>query len=63
FQDFFSGDWAWEQADTIVHDHPDYAGMTFVPIILSSDKTIVLVATSQHDYYPLYLSIGNIHNS
>lgn len=46
-----------------MHDHPDCAGATFVPIILGSDKTTVSVATGQHDYYPLYLLIGNIHNS
>ena len=34
-----------------------------VPIILDSDKTTVTVATGQHDYYPLYLSIGNLHNT
>lgn len=35
----------------------------FVPIILGSDKTTVSVATGQNEYYPLYLSIGNIHNN
>src|SRR5229473_7484518 len=35
----------------------------FVPIILGSDKMTVLVATGQTDYYPLYLSIGNLHNN
>jgi Plavaka transposase len=35
----------------------------FVPIILGSDKTTVSVATGQSDYYPVYLSIGNIHNN
>lgn len=34
-----------------------------VPIILGSDKTTVSVATGQHDYYPLYISIGNVHNN
>lgn len=34
----------------------------FVPIILGSDKTTVSVATGHTEYYPLYLSIGNIHN-
>ena len=34
-----------------------------IPIILGSDKTTVTVATGQHDYYPLYLSIGNLHNT
>ena len=35
----------------------------FVPIILGSDKTTVSVATGQNDFYPLYASLGNIHNS
>jgi hypothetical protein len=35
----------------------------FVPIILGSDKTTVSVAMGQTDYYPLYLSIGNLHNN
>lgn len=35
----------------------------FVPIILGSDKTTVSVATGQNEYYPVYLSIGNIRNN
>jgi hypothetical protein len=38
-------------------------GAMFVSIILGSDKTTVSVATGQMDYYPLYLSIGNLHNN
>ena len=34
----------------------------FVPIILGSDKTTVSVGTGNNEYYPLYLSIGNISN-
>lgn len=34
-----------------------------MPIILGSDKTTVSVATGQNDYYPLYASIGNVHNN
>jgi hypothetical protein len=34
----------------------------FVPIILGSDKTTVSVATGQNEFYPLYLSIGNVKN-
>lgn len=49
--------------DIISHDHNDCDGAMFVPVILGSDKTTVSVATGQHDYYPLYLSIGNLHNS
>ena len=34
----------------------------FVPVILGSDKTTVSVGTGQNDYYPLYVSLGNVHN-
>ena len=34
----------------------------FFPLILVSDKTTVSVATRQNEYYPLYLSLGNIYN-
>ncbi|KAI0360029.1 hypothetical protein OH77DRAFT_1586687 [Trametes cingulata] len=60
---FMSGNWAWLQADTIVQDHPEADGALFVPVLLGSDKTTVSVATGQNDYYPLYMSIGNIHNN
>ncbi|KAI0744317.1 hypothetical protein C8Q80DRAFT_1220924 [Daedaleopsis nitida] len=42
---------------------PDTKDSSFVPIILGSDKTTVSVATGQNDYYPLYASIGNVHNN
>ncbi|KAI5986658.1 hypothetical protein EDD15DRAFT_2174768, partial [Pisolithus albus] len=48
--------------DEIARD-PSTHGATFVPIILGSDKTTVSVATGQNDYWPVYLSIGNIHNN
>ena len=35
----------------------------FVPIILGSDKTTVSVGTGHTEYWPLYISIGNIHNN
>ncbi|KAG1839875.1 hypothetical protein F4604DRAFT_1885178 [Suillus subluteus] len=62
FRDLMSADWAWEQADIIAGD-PETLGSTFVPIILGSDKTTVSVATGNNEYYPLYLSIGNVHNN
>lgn len=34
----------------------------FVPIMLGTDKTTVSVATGQHSYHPIYLSVGNVHN-
>lgn len=48
--------------DKIAED-PDAVGAMFVPIILGSDKTTVSVATGQTEYYPLYASIGNVHNN
>ncbi|KAF8240452.1 hypothetical protein L208DRAFT_1233105 [Tricholoma matsutake] len=62
FQDFMSGNWAWNQVDIIAED-PQTHGSVFCPIILSSDKTTVSVATGHNEYWPVYLSIGNIHNS
>jgi hypothetical protein len=35
----------------------------FIPIILGSDKTTVSVATGHNQYWPVYMSIGNIHNN
>ncbi|TRM64435.1 hypothetical protein BD626DRAFT_430192 [Schizophyllum amplum] len=61
-RDFFSGNWAWRQCDTISSD-PDTRGSMFVPIILGSDKTTVSVATGNNEYWPVYLSIGNVRNS
>ncbi|KAI5999622.1 hypothetical protein EDD15DRAFT_2160596 [Pisolithus albus] len=37
WEDFMSGDWAWEQADRILSDDPTTAGATLVPVILGSD--------------------------
>ncbi|KAH9955094.1 hypothetical protein BJV74DRAFT_880179 [Russula compacta] len=62
FQNFFSGDWVWEQVDKIAKD-PTTRGSTFVLIFLSSDKTTISVATGNNKYYPLYTSIGNIYNN
>ena len=33
-----------------------------MPVILGSDKTIASVGTGNVEYYPLYMSIGNLHN-
>ncbi|KAN0078151.1 hypothetical protein V8E55_010208 [Tylopilus felleus] len=62
WRDFMSSDWAWEEADLIARDLASH-GALLMPIILGSDKTTVSVATGQHDYYLLYLSIGNLHNT
>ncbi|KAG2134177.1 uncharacterized protein EDB93DRAFT_1242713 [Suillus bovinus] len=62
YKDFMSGDWSWQQVDQIAQD-PEMHGAAFVPIIVGSNKMTVSIATGQNDYYPLYLSIGNIHNN
>ena len=49
--------------DKIFADDPTTEGAMFVPVILGSDKTTVSVATGQNEYYPLYMSIGTIHNN
>ncbi|KIK27132.1 hypothetical protein PISMIDRAFT_43875, partial [Pisolithus microcarpus 441] len=35
----------------------------FVPIIPGSDKTVVSVATVNNEYWPLYITTGNVHSS
>ena len=35
----------------------------FVPVVLGSDKTTVSVVMGHTEYYPLYISLGNIHNN
>ncbi|KAI0069628.1 hypothetical protein K474DRAFT_1750439 [Panus rudis PR-1116 ss-1] len=62
YQNLMSGNWAWRQADLIAEDANCHGSM-FVPIVLGSDKTTVSVATGQNDYYPVYISIGNVHNN
>ena len=47
----------------IYDDNPDTEGAMYCPIILGSDKTTVSVATGNVEYHPLYMSIGNVHNS
>ncbi|KIL58007.1 hypothetical protein M378DRAFT_15867 [Amanita muscaria Koide BX008] len=62
YQDFMSGEWAWEQSDILACNDENH-GSTFCPIILGSDKTTVSVATGHNVYYPLYMSNGLIHNN
>lgn len=46
----------------IIAEDPNTHGAMIIPIILGSDKTTVSVATGNNEYWPAYLSIGNIHN-
>ncbi|KAG7097471.1 hypothetical protein E1B28_004814 [Marasmius oreades] len=66
YTDLMSGNWAWSQADKIVNEDLtgcNVHGAMFSPWIFGSDKTTVSVATGQNEYYPLYQSCGNVHNS
>jgi Plavaka transposase len=51
------------EKDIVAGSSPDNHGAMFVPIILGSDKTTVSVGTGNNEYWPLYGSIGNIHNN
>ncbi|KAI0260473.1 hypothetical protein BGY98DRAFT_1118592, partial [Russula aff. rugulosa BPL654] len=61
YENLMSGDWAFHQANIIAEDKNTHGAM-FVPIILGSDKTVVSVATGNNEFWPLYMSIGNVHN-
>ncbi|KAJ8495314.1 hypothetical protein ONZ51_g1758 [Trametes cubensis] len=62
YSNLMSGNWAWKISDAISTDIAESDGAMVVPIVLGSDKTTVSVATGQNDYYPLYMSLGNLHN-
>jgi Plavaka transposase len=49
--------------DKIFLTNSDMKGAMYCPIILGSDKTTVSVATGHVEYHPVYLSIGNPHNT
>ena len=51
-----------DPSQDIISQDPSMHGSMLVPIILGLDKTTVSVATGQNEFYPLYLSIGNIQN-
>ncbi|KAI6010848.1 hypothetical protein F5J12DRAFT_904943 [Pisolithus orientalis] len=53
WEDFMSGDWAW---DEVAEQH-------WFPSSLAVTRPLFSVATRQMDYYPLYLSIGNVCNT
>uniref|UniRef100_A0A8H8CQQ1 C2H2-type domain-containing protein n=1 Tax=Psilocybe cubensis TaxID=181762 RepID=A0A8H8CQQ1_PSICU len=61
YRNLMSGQWVWQQANKIAQDIKCHGSM-FCPVIIGSDKTTVSVATGQNDFYPLYMSLGNIHN-
>ncbi|KAH6899178.1 hypothetical protein BKA70DRAFT_1198427 [Coprinopsis sp. MPI-PUGE-AT-0042] len=64
WNNLFSGSWSWKQAvSDIICEDPAAAGSMFVPIVAGSDKTTVSVATGHQEYHPVYISLGNLHNT
>ena len=78
YLNFMSANWAWNQAvgalltltqisayqvwkDILAQD-PSNWGSMFIPMIIGSDGTVISVATSQNEYRPICLSVGNVHN-
>ena len=59
---YFSSRSTYTPFQDLIAEDPQTHGCAFVPVILGSDKTTVSVATGQNEYYPLYGSIGNVHN-
>ena len=47
----------------LIAEDPETHSSFFCPIILGSDKTTVSVATGHNEYWPVYLSIRNLHNN
>ncbi|KAK0499094.1 hypothetical protein EDD18DRAFT_1350527 [Armillaria luteobubalina] len=62
WSDFMSGNFSWQHATEIYEANPDTQGAMYVAVILGSNKTTISVVTGNVKYYPVYLSIGNLHN-
>ncbi|RPD54101.1 hypothetical protein L226DRAFT_548363 [Lentinus tigrinus ALCF2SS1-7] len=62
FSDVMSGTWAFKKGTTLAAN-ADYAGSMLTPVIIGTDKTTVSVATGHQEFHPVYLSLGNVHNT
>ncbi|KAF8990356.1 hypothetical protein BDZ89DRAFT_1097602 [Hymenopellis radicata] len=62
WSDYMSGNFSWRHANAIYAEDSSNEGAMVVYIILGS-KTTVSVGTGSVEDWPLYLSIGNLHNS
>ncbi|THU81028.1 hypothetical protein K435DRAFT_823508 [Dendrothele bispora CBS 962.96] len=56
YHDMYTGKWWWSTQKALEKDKP---GATVVPVILSSDKTLVTLFRNK-SAYPVYLTIGNL---
>jgi hypothetical protein len=57
FSEMNTGDWWWETQDKLPH------GATVVPVIVSSDETMLTDHSGDQKAWPMYLSIGNIEST
>lgn len=49
--------------DKIYNNDASTEGCMYLSVIQGADKTTVSVATGHVEYHPLYLTIGNPHNT
>ncbi|KAF8814457.1 hypothetical protein BYT27DRAFT_7219837 [Phlegmacium glaucopus] len=63
WNEFMSGNFSWRHTTEIYEADETTEGTMYCPVILGADKTTVSVATGHVEYHPLYLLIGNIHNT
>ncbi|KAJ8095648.1 hypothetical protein PM082_022973 [Marasmius tenuissimus] len=58
-----SGSYAFGHATKIHKEGQTVEGAMYCGIMLGADKTTVSVATVHVEYHPLYITVGNLHNS
>ncbi|RXW11860.1 hypothetical protein EST38_g13995 [Candolleomyces aberdarensis] len=63
WNDFMGANYIWRRSTELYEEDNSREGCMPCPVILGSDKTTVSVATGHVEYHPLYLSIGNVHNT
>ena len=55
YNEIYTGDWQWRIQEEI----PDSG--TIIPILLASDKTILLLHHGNQSAWPIYITIGNLN--
>ncbi|PBK70781.1 hypothetical protein ARMSODRAFT_987857 [Armillaria solidipes] len=63
WSDFMSDNYSWRHATQIYEQNHNTKRAMYIGVIIGSDKTTVSVATGNMEYYLVYFSIGNLHNS
>ena len=55
YNEMHTGEWWWKQQK----EHPPQA--TIIPILISSDKTVMSLSHVNQTLWPVYITIGNLH--